>query len=177
MRAGALSAALDVPAELEIAIASALGDTLDAVLLQTDQIEEALHLLESDDAGRAALLPLDGNANHSLNQPNDADCLGIASSLVNAPEDLRAAVHLLLGSTLIVRDRNAARRLLNQISTHERIVTLRGEVFRGDELIVAGKSASASTLSRPRQKRELTETLADLTSSARSIEWFDYKTF
>ena len=166
---GALSAALDVPAELEIAIASALGDTLDAVLLQTDQIEEALHLLESDDAGRAALLPLDGNANHSLNQPNDADCLGIASSLVNAPEDLRAAVHLLLGSTLIVRDRNAARRLLNQISTHERIVTLRGEVFRGDGLIVAGKSASASTLSRPRQKRELTETLADLTSRLEAL--------
>ena len=29
---GALSAALDVPAELEVAIAAALGDTLDAIL-------------------------------------------------------------------------------------------------------------------------------------------------
>ena len=161
---GALSAALDVPAELEIAIASALGDTLDAVLLQADQIEEALRLLESDEAGRAALLPLDGNVNHSLSQPNDSDCLGIASSLINAPEDLRPAVHLLLGNTLVVRDRSTARRLLNQIPTHARIVTLRGEVFRGDGLIVAGKSATASTLSRPRQKRELTEVLSDLTS-------------
>ncbi len=113
---GALSAALDVPAELEIAIAAALGDTLDAVLLQGDQIEEALRLLESDDAGRAALLPLDGNVNHSLIQPNDADCLGVASALVNAPDDLRAAVHLLLGNTLIVRDRNAARRFNSAIS-------------------------------------------------------------
>ncbi len=112
---GALSAALDVPAELEIAIAAALGDTLDAVLLKTDQIEEALRLLESDDAGRAALLPLDGNINHSLDQPNDADCLGVASSLINAPDDLRAAVHLLLGNTLVVRDRNAARRLMSEI--------------------------------------------------------------
>ncbi len=43
-------------------------------------------------------------------------------------------------------------------------MTLRGEVFRGDGLIVAGKSANASTLSRPRQKRELTEVLSDLTS-------------
>ncbi len=108
---GALSAALDVPAELETAIAAALGDTLDAVLLRADQIEEALRLLESDDAGHAALLPLDGNVNHSLHQPNDADCLGIASSLINAPDDLGAAVHLLLGNTLIVRDRTAARRI------------------------------------------------------------------
>ena len=166
---GALSAALDVPAELETAIAAALGDTLDAVLLKADQIDEALRLLESDDAGRAALLPLDGNVNHSLNQPNDADCLGVASSLINAPDDLRAAVHLLLGNTLIVRDRSAARRLIVDIPTHARIVTLRGEVFRGDGLIVAGKSANASTLSRPRQKRELTESLADLTSRLEAL--------
>ncbi|MCL4530569.1 MAG: hypothetical protein M1282_14290, partial [Chloroflexi bacterium] len=81
---GALSASLDVPAELETAIASALGDTLDAVLLETNQVEEALRLLESDDAGRAALVPLDGQSNHSLNKPGDADCLGIAAELVNA---------------------------------------------------------------------------------------------
>ena len=55
---GALSAALDVPAELEVAIAAALGDTLDAVLLDANQLEDALSLLESDEAGRAALLPL-----------------------------------------------------------------------------------------------------------------------
>ena len=42
---GALSAALDVPAELETAIAAALGDTLDAVLLDANQFEDALNLL------------------------------------------------------------------------------------------------------------------------------------
>src|SRR6185369_4244800 len=44
-----------------------------------------------------------------------------------------------------------------------------GEVFRGDGLIIAGKSASAgaSALSRPRQKRELTEAL---TASSAQIE-------
>ena len=166
---GALSAALDVPAELETAIAAALGDTLDAVLLEADQIEEALRLLESDEAGRAALLPLNGNTGKSLDQPNDADCLGIASSLVNAPDDLRGAVQLLLGNTLIVRDRNAARRLLGGIPSYARIVTLRGEAFRGDGLIIAGKSGAASTLSRPRQKRELTESLTDLTSRLETL--------
>jgi chromosome segregation protein len=166
---GALSAALDVPAELEVAIAAALGDTLDAVLLEASEIEEALRLLESDEVGRAVLLPLDENMRHLITDPNNVDCLGVASELVNAPEDLRAAVQLMLGQTLIVRDRAAARQLMKDIPTHARVVTLSGEVFRGDGLIIAGKSASAgaSALSRPRQKRELTEAL---TGSSAQIE-------
>src|SRR5512133_3300986 len=39
---GALSTSLDVPAELEAAIAAALGDTLDAILLDANEVEEAL---------------------------------------------------------------------------------------------------------------------------------------
>ncbi len=45
---GALSAVLDVPAELETAVAAALGENLDAVLLESGQLEEALRLLESE---------------------------------------------------------------------------------------------------------------------------------
>jgi chromosome segregation protein len=70
----------------------------------------------------------------------------------------------MLGQTLIVRNRATARRLIWHVPPHARIVTLRGEVFHGDGLIVAGKTASSSALSRPRQKRELTESLADLSS-------------
>ncbi len=159
---GALSASLDVPTELVTAIAAALGDTLDAVLLETNQIEEALNLLESGEAGRAALLPLEGRTQSQLTQPEDADYLGLASSLISAPAELRAAVDLILGYTLVVRTRSAARRLITKLPIYARIVTLRGEVFRGDGLIIAGKSASTSTLGRSRQKRELSESLADL---------------
>ncbi len=159
---GALSSALDVPAELEIAIAAALGDTLDAVLLESHQLEDALQLLESDDAGRAALLPLGERENSSLQSPNDDGCLGVASQLVNAPDDYKNAVQLMLGHTLIAKDRSAARRLIQDLPTHARVVTLRGEVFRGDGLVIAGKTASSSTLSRPRQKREFESTLSGL---------------
>ena len=166
---GALSASLDVPAELEVAVAAALGDTLDAILLETSEIDEALHLLESEESGRAALLPLDGYTHPTISNPTDENALGIASDLVNTPEELRAAVRLLLGQTLIVRDRTTARRLLGELPTYARIVTLRGEVFRGDGLIIAGKSAGASALSRPRQKRELSESLAMLEGQIESI--------
>jgi chromosome segregation protein len=158
---GALSAALDVPAELETAIAAALGDTLDAVLLDANQFEDALNLLESNDAGRAVLLPLvtqDVILRYSLSE----DCLGVASELVNAPDELRGAVRLMLGQTLIARDRNSARRLVQDLPTHARVVTLRGEVFRGDGLVIAGKTASSSALGRARQKREFASALSEL---------------
>jgi chromosome segregation protein len=108
---GALSAALDVPAELETAVTAALGDTLDAVLLDANEVEDALQLLQSDNVGRAVLLPLENYNRQPLSQPNDEDCLGVASELVNAPDDLRAALNLMLGQTLIVRNRASARRL------------------------------------------------------------------
>ena len=159
---GALSAALDVSAELETAITAALGDTLDAVLIDADHLEDALRLLESDDGGRAALLPLNERNHHPLTKPDDNDCLGIAAELVNAPNHLRSVLQLILGQTLIARDRESARRLLRELPIHGRVVTLRGEVFRGDGLVIAGKTASSSTLSRPRQKREYESALKGL---------------
>jgi chromosome segregation protein len=146
-----------------------LGDTLDAILLDANEIDEALQMLESDGAGRAALLPLENHSRPPLTNSNDENALGIASELVNAPEELRGAVDLMLGQTLIVRDRATARRLLNDLPTHARVVTLRGEVVRGDGLIIAGKSASSSALSRPRQKRELTESLDVLNGQIESL--------
>ena len=166
---GALSASLDVPAELETAVTAALGETLDAIMLDSNDIDIALQLLESEDSGRAALLPLEDHSRPSIAKPEDPDLLGIASELVNAPEELRAAVHLMLGQTLIVRDRATARRIIRDLPTHARVVTLRGEVFRGDGLIIAGKSASSSALSRPRQKRELTESLAAMSEQIESL--------
>ncbi len=158
---GALSAALDVPAEYETAIAAALGEHLEAVLLESGQdAEQALQLLEQDAAGRAALLPLEWLAGlTALRPPKDEACLGLAAELVKAPAALRPAVELLLGQVLVVRDRTAARRLLQGQPAHVRVVTLRGEVFRADGLVLAGKAALSGSLSRPRQKRELQQSL------------------
>ena len=166
---GALSATLDVPAELEVAVAAALGDTLDAILLDASEIDEALQMLESDGTGRAALLPLDNHSRAPVHPPDDPNSLGVASELVHAPEELRAAVRLILGQTLIAQDRATARRLLPELPPQARIVTLRGEVFRGDGLIIAGRAPVDSALSRPRQKRELTESLSVLSAQIDSL--------
>jgi chromosome segregation protein len=70
----------------------------------------------------------------------------------------------------VVRDRAAARRLIAGQPGHARAVTLRGEVFCGDGLVLAGKSSRGSTLSRPRQRRELREALTSLDERLASLE-------
>jgi len=168
---GALSASLEVPAELETAIAAALGEHLDAVLLENGNLEGALTLLESDQAGRAALLPLDSLSKSSeLKAPAGDGCLGVAAELVTAPTELKAAVDVLLGQVLVVRDRDSARRLIAGQPGYVKVVTLRGEVFRGDGVVLAGKSSRESTLSRPRQRRELQESLASLGVRLESLD-------
>lgn len=168
---GALSAALDVPAEIESAIAAALGEYVDAILLASeDDAEAALALLESEKAGRAALLPLAWLTDAKpLAAPKDADCLGIASEMLTAPDGLQQVVDLLLGQTLIVKDRLAARRLLKGMDGRTRAVTLRGEIFRADGLVLAGGTNRSGTLSRPRQRRELQAALADVANRLADI--------
>ena len=161
---GAISAALDVPAELETAITAALGDTLDAIVLDADELEEALRLLETEKAGRAALMPLIRTAGRPIAKPRDEACLGVASELIKVPQHLAAVVEILLGSTLIVKDRPAARRLVRGLPVHARVVTIQGEVFRGDGLVIAGSSQAASILSRPRLKRELNSSMENAQS-------------
>ncbi len=169
---GALSAALDVPAEMEAAIAAALGDYVDAILLESGaDAEDALRLLENQKAGRAAILPLTRLAQaRPLKAPKDVDCLGVASELLNAPKSLQKAVDLLLGQTLIVKNRAAARRLLKGMNENTRAVTLRGEVFRADGVILAGGAQRSGTLGRSRQRRELLAALRDVSARLSALE-------
>ncbi|MEW5829008.1 MAG: chromosome segregation protein SMC [Chloroflexota bacterium] len=169
---GALSAALDVPAELEGAVAAALGEQLDALVIASgEDAETALSLLESGEAGRAALLPLAWLAPAPpLAAPADEGCLGVASGLVGAVREFQPALDLLLGQVLVVKDRAAARRILKGMERHARAVTLRGEVFRADGLVLAGNPARSGTLGRPRQRRELQEALAASERKLRAAE-------
>ncbi len=158
---GALSALLDVPAELEVAIAAALGEFTDAILLDSGrEAEQAMVLLGSDQSGRAALLPLDWLAPlEPLKVKKSADCLGVASDLVKTSPDYRPVLDLLLGHVLIVRDRAAARRVLTGLPRDSLAVTVRGEVFHATGQVSAGKPTKAGALGRPRKRRELQESL------------------
>lgn len=157
---GALASSLEIPAEYETAIAAALGEYTDAILLRSqDQIEQALNLLEQSN-GRASLLPLaDLRPPTPLSVPAADDVLGPATHLVYAPAELQPAVQLLLGDVIVVRNRKAARRVLAGQPPSVRAVTLRGEVFYAGGQVMAGKPGRVALLSRPRQCRELQDAI------------------
>jgi chromosome segregation protein len=167
---GALSNLLDVAAEYETAITAALGDYVDAVILERGaQPEAALDILGGE-ASRGALLPIDFliPAAHYPVPAKLGEVEGgvlVAADLVRAAPELRPAVELLLASVWIVRDRAAARQALAGRRGAEfaglRVVTLSGEVFHASGPIQAGRVGKPGALARPRQRRELSEKLAD----------------
>ena len=172
--ASALSAALDVPAEYETAIAAALGDAFDVVVIDSaDGVEQALELLEQA-AGRAVILEkAEGGRRKAEGEKPKAGIdheamIGTANTFVKVNLELQPIVDLLLGNTFIVKDRAAARRLRGE-NPSLRLVTLKGEVFRPDGLIHAGREARAAALSRPRERRELTEQLESVAAAFNSL--------
>lgn len=172
---GALSSLMEVPAELETAIGAALGEAVDAVLLSgNENLEAALEKL-SGQAARAAILPTDRLAPPAPeNLPASLDgVVGLACDLVKAPPELRPAVDVLLGQVWVVRDRPAARRAVTQLGGGNpwlRVVTLRGEVFHGSGLVMAGQGSKGGTLGRTRQRRELQEKVGEVEGRAREVD-------
>jgi chromosome segregation protein len=166
---GLLSAALDVPAIYETAIAAALGDAFDVVVVESGKgVDEALELLENS-TGRAVILPLTKAPLAGMdNIPEGGEVIGLASNLIKTKTELRPAVEALLGGTMLVRDRATARRLWAKFP-NLRFVTLAGEVFRPDGLIAAGRETRAAALSRPREKREMTERLETTVSDLNTL--------
>lgn len=166
----ALSNQLEVPEEIETAISAALGEYLDAVLMDHTP-DDALDLL-GEAAKRGVLLPI-ASMKPVKNLPDMAELagwVGVAASLVRAPAELRPIVDLLLGQVIVVRDRAAARRVLGHLSIQNyeaitpaaRAVTLAGEVFfaSGPVLAGAGERQGQGLLSRPRQRKELNEQIS-----------------
>jgi len=162
---GALGAQLEVSSELETAIAASLGEYLDAVVVDAAP-DQALDLLLKA-ATRGVILPMPLIRRRVENHLKEAvtsagaGILGIASSLVNATSEIRPAVDLLLGATVIVRDRESARQFLEDCPDDfsVRAVTLNGEVFYAGGPTLAGgsgKGSSATTLlGRNRQRKDL----------------------
>jgi chromosome segregation protein len=167
---GAFGAQLDVPADMETAIVAALGEYLDAVILEQDSGSEiALDILVGE-SHRGVLLPLDMLRPGVPLSGMDGiqGVLGLASDFVRAPAELRPAVDLLLGRTLVVRDRQSARQALAYFSDADssfggfeniKAVTRRGEVFYANGPITTGRESKGNALSRPRHRKELQEKL------------------
>ena len=178
---GALNQFLEVPETYEIAISSALGEYIDGIIV-LDEGNDALDILITRSA-RGVLLPVNSfkSLNFENNFPSNKEWIGIASSFVTGTAEMRPVFDLLLGQTMVVENRKAARDFLewiqkelnrvDQPGCNWKAVTLQGEVFSCQGPIIAGSMGGngQTIIGRTRQRREM-ETLVE--STLKEVEKF-----
>jgi chromosome segregation protein len=150
---------------------------VDAIILEDDNLSSVLSVLEGE-ASRAAILPIEllppPNTGFARLVELGADVLGSAADLVRAPTELQPVVDLFLGPVVVTRDRLSAQRFYVDSQLPDggitRVVTLQGEVFFASGQVLAGQAGKAGILSRPRERRELQERLAEIETQAQALQ-------
>lgn len=166
---GLLSTALEVPKEYEVAVAAVLGDTFDSLVLDSDSaVDQALRLMESSTERAVFFAMTEGAPSGNKKSFKENGVAGYLPDLIHFESTLAPVMHALFGTTVIVSNRASARKV-RAMDRSLNCVTLMGEVFRSDGMIFAGKVNKASALGRPREKRELTEKLAQISKTAEEV--------
>lgn len=141
---GSVAALVAVEQGAETAVATALGNAADAVVVSSVAgAVEALTLLKDEEAGRAGLLV--GGADH---EPDDGETplpagARYAVDLVSAPEEIRGALRRVLHRVVVVDDLASARALVDA-RPHLRAVTRAGDLLGADW--AHGGSANAQSM-------------------------------
>jgi chromosome segregation protein len=153
------------PTEVAVAVRAALGAFAEGFGLgSAEAVQHAADQIGDGEEGpAAAILSLGESSARPRFDPPAADgIVGNAARLAGASDHFRGAIDALLGRTLIVRDRAAARRVLPQLPDDARLVTLRGDVFYPDGHVVVNAG-------RPyRSRRDVRERLGQDLEAARA---------
>lgn len=157
----ALNEVINVPQKFEVAISAALGEFLDSILIQPKSSpQEAIQFLSKGDQGRAVLLPIDFAKD--TNEKIDEKIVGLhgrASELVKTEKKYEPAIKCLLGNTFVIENQEQALKIIEKVPANVRVVTLAGELFQGNGVIIAGKETRSSLISRPRVRQEALDLL------------------
>jgi chromosome segregation protein len=139
--AGRLWDKLKIKSEVQIAISAALGDFKTALIFKSiEDVEKAVkELLENKAQDKTSLIPIVVQEDPSrATALQDEDFLGNAVDFVTAPEMYHPILNLLLGNTLIVKNRSAALRNLPHLPSEVKLVTLSGDIFYPNGLVIIG---------------------------------------
>ena len=169
---GSLSHVIDVPAEYETAVAAALGEYTDAIILDKQvTVEEALDLLVKN-SSRGILLPIDSLKPTIISQQPDISggIIGVASQLVSVTPELRPVVDLLLAQVVIVKDRKTGQKLVRKVGKGVRVVTLEGVIFHESGQVLTGNEGQTSIIGRKRQQREVQKSIEKAEKEVGSAE-------
>ena len=149
---GRLTQAIRPQGRVEVAVRAALGAFVNGFGFESGEAIDsaATQFEEGGEAPSAAFLALERRTEvQRIELGGDDGIIGNAAALAEASGRYQPVIDALLGRTLVVRDRQTARRLLTALPEDARLVTLKGDIFLpgGDVLLNAA---------RPHQGREET---------------------
>jgi chromosome segregation protein len=157
---GVVADVIDVPREYERAVAAALGDRLQYVIVrQADDGVGAVATLREEDSGRGSFIPLaprqipiNGKGASSLNG-NTRRLL----DLVQVQEQYRNVAETLLSEVVLVPDLSSGLALWRKNGVHVTMVTPEGDVIDANGVITGGseRPVEEEIVSRRRQAGEL----------------------
>lgn len=160
---------LQVPSQFERAIEGALGEKLQYFIVQSPESGAlAVEHLKKVAGGRGGFMAKGLRAGKSAFKavmPEQAGVIGRAAELVSAPDEHRAIVDYLLGSTLLVSDLATAIELWTHHQDAWTYVTLAGEVLDAAGVLTGGSANGAGLLASQREIRELHDTVEQLNAN------------
>ncbi|PNZ45413.1 chromosome segregation protein SMC [Staphylococcus simulans] len=175
---GAVAEVIDVPSELTTAIETALGASMQHIIVDTEKDgRQAIAYLKQNRLGRATFLPL------NVIQPRrlQADIMntaqqatgfvGVAADLISVDNTYSAIIYNLVGNTIIVDDLKHANELAQAIRYRTRIVTLEGDIVNpGGSMTGGGQRQTKSILAQRDELTQLREQLKQFEQQTTQFE-------
>lgn len=164
---GVVADVLNVPEQYERAVAAALGDRLQYVIVRgADDGVGAVSALREQDSGRGSFIPL-APRKVDLNGHGAASLNGTTRrliDLVNVEEPFREVAESLLSEVVLVPDLQAGLSLWRDKGTHATLVTPEGDTIDAAGVITGGSEhvLEESIVSRRRVLGELSSQVAQL---------------
>lgn len=176
---GAVAELLSVPSEVETAIETALGASMQHIVVDHEQnAMKAIQYLKQTRAGRATFLPLNVIKPRQISSADAHQAssiesfVGIAANLVTFDAKYQNIVGNLLGNIIIAKDLAGANKIAKQVNYRYRIVTLEGDVVSPGGSMSGGslKQKSNSLLSRQREIDSLTDKVGTMEKQTLQLE-------
>lgn len=172
---GAVAELISVPEKLEMAIETALGASLQHVVMDNEAVSrQAISFLKQRQLGRATFLPLDVIRPRQISASDRGmveggeGFVGIGSELVGYDDKYASIVGSLLGNVVIAENLEQANRIAARCQYRYRVVTLEGDVVNAGGSMTGGSQhkKNNSLLSR---KRQLDQLSGEIEESERQI--------
>lgn len=168
---GLVSELIEVPAQLGLAIGTALGGGMENIVVETSHsARRAIELLKKKRWGRITFLPLDNlrytgipdRVRQELKRATGV--AGWADELVKYESTDELAVKYLLGRVLVVDDMTTGFRVFRQYNLPFRVVTMEGEIINASGAITGGTRGQRqpNMLERRQEDKILRQQLQEL---------------